>query len=134
MRFAVLFAVALTAHTAVRRVEVLERVPVENNYERLTGRVYFGADPKLPANRTVRDLELAPVNDKGEVEYTAEFYLLRPRDAVRSNGTVLFEVSNRGGRGMLSRFNFARGADLGDGYAMQQGYTVAWLGWEWDLP
>jgi hypothetical protein len=48
---------------------------------------------------------------------------------------VLFEVSNRGGKGMLSRFNLARGAnDFGDQWVMKQGYTLVWLGWEWDIP
>src|SRR3954462_2727114 len=117
MRFAALFALILTANAAVRRVEVVERVPVEHGYERLSGRVHFGVDPKLPANRIVRDLEYAPVNPRGEVEYSAEFYLLRPVDAARSNGTVLFEVSNRGGRGMLGWFNFTERGEFGDGYA-----------------
>src|SRR5512138_3519423 len=104
MRSLALLSLALLSHAAVRRVEVVERAPVAHGYERITRRVYFGDDPKAPANRIVRDLEFAPVNARGEVEYSAEFYLLRPADAAKSNGTVLFEVSNRGGRGMGSRF------------------------------
>ncbi|MGP8243105.1 MAG: alpha/beta hydrolase domain-containing protein, partial [Bryobacteraceae bacterium] len=47
----------------------------------------------------------------------------------------LFEVSNRGGKGMLGRFNFARGSsDFGDEWVMRQGFTLVWLGWEWDVP
>jgi hypothetical protein len=134
MRFAAILAVVLTAQAAVRRVEVVEKTPVANGYERITGRVYFGVDPKLAANQIVRDLEYAPVNSRGEVEFSADFYLLRPADPARSNGTVLFEVSNRGGRGMLSRFNFTDRGENGDGYVQQQGYTLAWLGWEWDIP
>jgi hypothetical protein len=134
MRFAALLVLTLASQAAVRRVEVLDRTPVANNYERITGRIHFGADPKLPANRIVRDLEFAPVNARGEVEFSAEFYLLRPRDPAKSNGTVLFEVSNRGSKGMLSRFNFSKPGEFGDGYAMEQGYTLAWLGWEWDIP
>jgi hypothetical protein len=134
MRYAAVFALVLTANAAVRRVEVIERAPVAHNYERITGRVYFGADPKLAANRIVRDLEFAPVNSRGEVEFSAEFHLLRPVDPAKSNGTVLFEVSNRGGRGMLGRFNFTERGEFGDGYAQKQGYTLAWLGWEYDIP
>jgi hypothetical protein len=135
MRFAAaLVAIALTSSAAVRRVEVVEKTPVANGYERITGRVYFGVDPKAAANRIVRDLEYAPVNARGEVEFSADFYVLRPADPAKSNGTVLFEVSNRGGRGMLSRFNFTDRGEFGDGYTQQQGYTLAWLGWEWDVP
>lgn len=135
MRIAALFAaVALCAPAAVRRVEVTERTPIANNYERVSGRVYFGADPKLAVNRIVRDLERAPVNARGEVEFSAEFTLLRPADPAKSNGTVVFEVSNRGNKGMLNRFNFSQPGEFGDGYTMRQGYTLAWLGWEYDLP
>src|SRR3954451_1553342 len=126
MRFAALLALAVASHAAVRRVEILDRTPILENYERITGRVHFGADPKLPANRIVRDLEFAPVNARGEVEFVAEFSLLRPRDPAKSNGSVLFEVSNRGGKGMLGRFNFTQPGEFGDGYALQQGYTLAW--------
>jgi hypothetical protein len=134
MRFAAVLVLALSSQAAVRRVEVIDRAPVAHNYERITGRVYFGADPKLPANRIVRDLEFAPVNPTGEVEFSAEFHLLRPVDPAKSNGTVLFEVSNRGGRGMLGRFNFGDRGEFGDGYAQKQGYTLAWIGWEYDIP
>lgn len=126
MRIAALFALALCASAAVRRVEVVQRSPIANRYEQITGRVYFGADPKLAANRIVRELEFAPVDARGEVEYSAEFVIMRPVDAAKSNGTVLFEVSNRGGKGMLSRFT--------ESYVARQGFTLAWLGWEWDLP
>jgi hypothetical protein len=64
MRFAAFLIVAVAAHAAVRRVEILDRTPIVQNYERIIGRVYFGADPKLPANRIVRDLESAPVNSR----------------------------------------------------------------------
>lgn len=125
----------------VRKVEVLERTPVVDGYERIVGRVHFGVNPKLAANRIVRDLEFAPVDSEGEVEFAADVFLLRPQDAAKSNGTVLFEVSNRGGKGMLNRFDFARGSsnpkdeeDFGDRWLLQKGYTLAWLGWEWDIP
>lgn len=124
------------AHAAVRSVEIAERTPILNGtYERITGRVHFGLNPKLAANRIVRDLDLAPVDSGGEVECAADFYILQPSDPAKSNGTVLFEVSNRGGKGMLNRFNFAHGAnDFGDEWVMKQGFTLAWLGWEWDIP
>ncbi len=129
------------AGARVRRVDVLERTPVVGGYERVVGRVHFGVDPKLAANRIVRDLQYAPVDARGEVEFSADLFLLRPADPAKSNGTVLFEVSNRGGKAMLDRFDFAKGAsdpkgpeDFGDRWLLEQGYTLAWLGWEWDIP
>jgi hypothetical protein len=129
-------ALTSAAAAAVRKVEIAERTPVLNGtYERIVGRVEFGLNPKLSANRIVRDLELARLNVAGEAESTADFYVLQPTDAAKGNGTALFEVSNRGGKGMLSRFNLARGAnDFGDEWVMKEGYTLVWLGWEWDIP
>ncbi len=135
-RYLCVLALASTAGAAVRSFEIAERAPVLNGaYVRITGRVHFGMNPKVAANRIVRDLELARLNAAGEAESTADFYILQPTDAAKSNGTVLFEVSNRGGKGMLSRFNYARGAaDFGDEWVMKQGFTLVWLGWEWDIP
>jgi hypothetical protein len=126
---------ASQAPAAVRSVEITARTPIVAGYERITGRVHFGLNPKLAANRIVRDLEFAPLNAAGEVECAADFEILQPQDASKGNGTILFEVSNRGGKGMLSRFDFASGAnDFGDQWVLQQGYTLVWLGWEWDIP
>ena len=129
-------ALVSSAAAAVRSVEIRERTPVlGGTYERITGRVHFGLKPALAANRLVRDLELARLNAAGEAECQADFYILQPTDPAKSNGTVLFEVSNRGGRGMLSRFAMARGGnDFGDQWPMNQGFTLVWLGWEWDIP
>jgi hypothetical protein len=135
-RLALAAALAATlAPAAVRRVEITGRAAASHGYERITGRVTFGLAPKSAANRIVRDLQFAPVNATGEVECSADLYMLAPADPAKSNGTVLFEVSNRGGMGMLNRFNFARGSnDAGDGWLFEQGYTLVWLGWEWDIP
>src|ERR1035438_3175129 len=132
----ILLAVTAAASAAVRSIEIAERAPVlDSTYRRIVGRVHFGMKPSVEANRMVRDLDLAQLNAAGEAECAADFYILQPADSARSNGTVLFEVSNRGGKGMLSRFNLARGAnDFGDQWAMKQGYTLVWLGWEWDIP
>ncbi|MGA7237341.1 MAG: alpha/beta hydrolase domain-containing protein [Bryobacteraceae bacterium] len=135
-RFVCFLAAACSASGAVRNVQITERAPVLSGaYERIVGRAHFGMNPKVAANRIVRDLDLAQLNAAGEAESDADFYILRPIGSAKNNGTVLFEVSNRGGKGMLSRFNLARGAnDFGDEWVMKQGYTLVWLAWEWDVP
>ena len=144
-RFAALLPLLLSAaQGAVRSVEIAERGAVLDGqkfgsagaYERIVGKVHFALDPKLAANRAIRDLDFAATNAAGEVECTADLYVLKPVDAAKGNGTVLFEVSNRGGKGMLRRFDLAGGAadEFGDKWVLQQGYTLVWLGWEWDIP
>jgi hypothetical protein len=120
---------------AVRSLEVTSRTPIVAGYERIAGSVHFGLNPHLPANQIVRDLEFAALNSAGEAECAADFEILQPVDASKGNGTILFEVSNRGGKGMLSRFDLAGGGnEFGDQWVLQQGYTLVWLGWEWDIP
>ncbi|WP_321476336.1 alpha/beta hydrolase domain-containing protein [uncultured Paludibaculum sp.] len=110
-------------------------------YERIIAKVQFAVDPALPQNKAVHDLDLATRNEHGLVEFTSDLYILKPRDPAKGNGTVLFEVSNRGGKGMLSRFNYAKGSadprtddEFGDMNLLEQGYTLMWLGWQWDTP
>src|SRR5689334_7875696 len=88
---------------ALLRLEVSERTDVlagkpfghTGPYERIVGRAYFSVDPKLPANQIITDIDKAPVNDEGKVEFSADIYVLKPRDSKMGNGAALFEVSNR---------------------------------------
>ena len=47
-------------------------------YEDLTGTLHFTADPKHPDHGVICDLDLAPTNAQGLVEYSAQFHLLKP--------------------------------------------------------
>ena len=110
-------------------------------YEKLVGKIFFAVDPTLPANRIVADLDKAPRNAAGKVEFSSDFFLIKPKNMERGNGAVLYEVSNRGGKGMLGFFNHASGsldpnsaADMGDGFLMRQGFALLWVGWQFDVP
>jgi hypothetical protein len=139
---------ASLSQAALVRIEVKERSDVldakafgaAGSYERIIGRVWFAVDPKLPANRIIVDIDKAPRNADGQVEFSSDIYILKPKDARAGNGSILFEVSNRGGKGMLGIFNRAAGStdprterELGDGFLFQQGYTLVWLGWQFDV-
>jgi hypothetical protein len=110
-------------------------------YEKLAGKIYFAVDPALPANKIVADLDKAPRNAAGKVEFSSDFFLIKPKQIERGNGALLYEVSNRGGKGMLGFFNHAAGsldpssaAEMGDGFLMKQGFTLLWVGWQFDPP
>jgi hypothetical protein len=133
---ALFFVFAALAMGAVTKVDVASRVdlPVAN-YERITGKVYFAVDPKLAANKIITDIGLAPRNDKGLVEFSADLEILRPKTT--GNGTALVEISNRGGKGLNGMFDMpaSRGAaDFGDELLFKQGFTLIWIGWEFDVP
>ncbi len=139
-RIFVALLICAAAQSAVTRVDLAFRDSVKNGFpaEVSYGKVYFAVDPKLGPNRIIRDIDLAPKNAQGMVEFSADFYMVRPRAA---NGTALVEVSNRGGKGLTSVFDFAQhGGDLtspealGDAFLLKQGFTLVWLGWEFDVP
>jgi hypothetical protein len=141
IRFLLMSAILVPlAQARVVRVDVTSRTDVQEGkpfgsagaYEKIVGRVYFAVDPANLHNRQIVDLDKAPRNTHGEVEFSADLYLLKPKDMAKGNQAVLFEVSNRGGRGILSLVN-GRENEYGDGFLMRQGYTVAWVGWEFDL-
>jgi hypothetical protein len=133
------------AEARVTRVEIISRADIQDGrsfglagaYEKIVGRVYFAVDPANIHNRQIVDLDKASRNAQGEVEFSADLYLLRPKNMDKGNGAVLFEVSNRGGKGILHIVNGVTSndpkAEFGDGFLMREGYTIAWVGWEADL-
>ncbi len=110
-------------------------------YEKITGRIHFAWNPSNAANKHIVDLDKAPRNGAGMVEASANFMVLRPKDPAKGSGVALLEVSNRGGKALLSYFNRARGAgnpvrpeNFGDGFLMRRGLTLIWVGWQFDVP
>ena len=124
----------------VTRVDVATRADVgSSGYEKVVGTLHFAVDPHDPRNRVIVDLDKAPVNANGRVEFSADLYILRPKEAARSNGIALVDVLNRGRKIVLNGFN--RGAsndpatesELGDAFLMRRGYTLVWVGWQFDV-
>jgi Alpha/beta hydrolase domain len=118
---------AVSSFAAVTNVEVTERSD-DGGYERIVAKVHYAVDSRLGPNRYIADIDLAPRDADGKVEFSADLYILRPRDASKRNGTLLVEIPNRGGKGLLGMFN------LGDSFLLEQGFTLAWVGWQLDLP
>jgi hypothetical protein len=129
-------------------VEIATRVDVLNDkafgevgpYEKLRGKAYFAVDPTNPRNQDIADIELAPRNAEGKVEFSADLFILKPKDPARGNGLVFFDVINRGNFRLLS--TFSGGAPAGDptseahfGNAslLNEGYTLVAVGWQFDV-
>ncbi len=140
--------IAGTARARVERIEVVSRADVLEGklfgeagaYEKLSGKVHFAIKPEAAPNNLIVDLDKAPRNAAGEVEFAADFYLLKPKEAARASGSVLLEIPNRGGKGLLAIMQGGKGSrdpateeEFGDGFLMRRGVTVAWLGWQWDV-
>src|SRR4051812_23706726 len=146
--FVALLSCALTCGARVERIEIVSRNDVLNGtpfgevgaYEKIIGKVHFAVKPGDPHNRLIVDLDKAPRNANGEVEFAADVFILRPKDAARASGTVLLEIPNRGGKGMLrviqngkTSLDPTTAEEFGDGFLMRRGAVLAWLGWQWDV-
>jgi hypothetical protein len=110
-------------------------------YDRITARATMAVDPAARANVTIVDLERAPRNAAGRVEFVADVAILKPTDMRRGNGKLFYDVLNRGNKIGLVLMNDAPGANdpakaehAGNGFLMEQGYTVVWSAWQGDVP
>ena len=154
MRCAALFTVATllvasAAEAKVTRIEITRSEPFAAGqafgevgaYEKIVGRFYGELDPAQPLNSGIVDLDKAPRNAAGQVEYASDFYILKPADMAKGNGALLYDVNNRGNKRALIQFNSAPAAndpstpaDAGNGFLMRQGFTVVFSGWIPGLP
>ena len=101
-------------------------------YEKVIGIDKGCVDPNAPGNKGIALIDKAPRNARGMVEYTTDFYVLRPKDPARSTGRILYEVNNRGRKMLFG--NIADGpqgindpqklSDVGNGFPMRRGWIV----------
>src|SRR5262249_4050284 len=147
---AALLLLTAPAQARVTRIEVLRTAPFADGqafgttgaYEKVVGRFHGELDPAQPLNAGIVDLDKAPRNARGQVEYSADFYVLKPVDLARGNGALFYDVNNRGNKVALRQLNSAPGRTndpstaehAGNGFLMRYGFTVVWSGWIPGLP
>jgi hypothetical protein len=111
-------------------------------YERVKGVFRGELDPSDPRNRVIVNIDKAPRNAAGKVEYEADFFMLRPADPARGNGKIIYDVTNRGRLNFHWRFTESKkrsndprtAEDAGDGLFFRQGHTFVWSGRDPDAP
>jgi hypothetical protein len=148
---AVAFLVAVAPGTAEARITKIMITSVESPtfggtafgtngsvgaYQKLRGVAFGEVDPADPQNALLTDIELAPRTVAGKVAYSMDIYILRPVNSSNGNRKLFFEVNNRGNK-LLGPFNLSGGgnnpttaADAGGALLMNQGYSMAWSGWD----
>jgi hypothetical protein len=133
----------LPVYARVSRVEIVTRHDVLGGkafgdagcYEYITGRVYFSLPVANPHNQRIVDLDKAVNLKNDEVEFSSDFIAVRPKDAHKSNGSMLLEVPNRGRPRILALVDggdIDLTADAGDAWLLRNGFTIVSLGWQWD--
>ena len=141
---------AAPVHAEVVRIDVKSRADVlagqafgaAGPYEKLSGTIYFAVDPRNPANQIITDIDKAPKNAAGKVEFSSDFYLIKPKDPTpRQRHAPLRGVQpRRQGHGRLLQPRRPAAsirrqpAEFGDGFLLEQGFTLLWVGWQFDPP
>src|SRR5271166_7098743 len=144
-----MLVLCVSAEARVTRIEVLRHEPFAAGqafgdvgaYEKVSGRFHGELDPAQPLNAGIVDIDKAPRNAAGLVEYASDFYILKPVDMTKGNGALLYDVNNRGAKRALIQFNSAPASNdpttaeqAGNGFLMRHGFTVVWSGWIAGLP
>ncbi len=139
---------ATTAHGSVKKVQITAKQspafggyswPGVGQYERIAGKAFGELDPKDPRNQVIVDLQLAPKNANGKVEYSFDFYILKPIDLSKGNHKMVYEPPNRGRKTIVALNRGVGGNDpgsvtdaslLGDSFLLPQGYSLSFSGWD----
>jgi hypothetical protein len=106
------------------------------HFEKLVGIAHGEVDPTHPLNAIIQDIELAPRNARGMVEYSTDFYIIKPIHMTKGNGTLLYHVVNRGNASIPFNIGAVGGNDpTSPGDAFLQNLGVTWIksGWQPDV-
>ena len=113
--------------------------PGVGQYERIVGKAFGEVNPLDARNAVIVDIGLAPRNASGNVEYSFDFYILKPKDLSTGAHKVMYEPPNRGGKTWATLGRVPGGNDpgsitdptiLASSFLMPRGYTMVWSGWD----
>ena len=117
--------------------------PNVGTYTLIKAKAVIALDPNDKRNAVIADLSFAPKNAKGQVEAVGDVVLLHPTNPQAGNQTLLVDIPNRGRKLAPQLFDDApqpgannafKAQDAGIAYLHRQGYTMAWIGWQGDIP
>ncbi len=135
-----------TLASVVDRFEIISRAPAfagapfegGGEYETIVAVAHMRINPRHAANRVIADIDKAGAPGVW-VPYKTDVVILRPREPARASGTLLMELPNRGGWLFPVMVNDAisapgSAATAGNGFTMRRGHTMAWVGWQGNVP
>jgi hypothetical protein len=104
-------------------------------YDKIFAKAYGVVDPTDRRNALITDINLAPKNANGLVEYSMDVHIFKPTDMAKGNNRIFYDVVNRGNKGHsffndVGPNNPSTAADAGNGLLMRLGYTMVFSGWE----
>src|SRR4030095_5515747 len=95
-----LLLVAAVSEARVTRITISSTTSAFNgqtfgdvgSYEEIRGTANGELNPLDPRNAVIADIQQAPRNANGNVEYTATFSMLKPVDMSKASGVMVYEV------------------------------------------
>jgi hypothetical protein len=139
---------AVPAHARIVKIQITTKEsptfggyswPGVGQYEKIVGKAFGELDPNDPKNAVIIDLQFAPRNAAGKVQYSFDFYILKPIDLSKGNHKMVYEPPNRG-RKTIGALNRGVGGDdpgsvkdaalLANSFLMPQGYSIVFSGWD----
>jgi hypothetical protein len=115
-------------------------------YVRIRGVARGTLDPNAVENAGIVDLDKAPRNAAGLVEYATDIDMLRPKDRRRGSGILVYDVPNRGSKRIFTLLDDVAPTDparnndpktkedAGLGFLLGRGYALVWSGWDPGAP
>ncbi len=116
-------AVNLPAEARIVRIGIESTTKLDNPgpagpYIVVKGRAFGELNPREAPNAIINDIDLAPRNAKGMVEYSTTFTLAKPADISKSSDVLIYDVVNCG---------------RGEVVATPEGHISLVSGWQGDL-
>src|SRR6516165_9330647 len=138
---AVAALIAAPARAGITSIQITSTIPAfggtsfgaVGQYENVVGVAHGEVDPDDPLNAVITDIEFAPRNARGMVEYSMDFSIFKPVDMSKSNHTLLYDVVNRGRMSIPALDIGSSTGNAGDGFMENAGYTIVYSGWEGDV-
>jgi hypothetical protein len=115
-------------------------------YLRIRGVARGVLDPNAAENAGIVDLDKAPRNAAGLVEYATDVDMLRPKNMRRGSGILIYDVPNRGSKRIFTLLDDVAPTDparnndpktkedAGLGFLLGRGYALVWSGWDPGAP
>jgi hypothetical protein len=115
-------------------------------YVRIRGVAQGVLDPQAAENAGMCDLDMAARNAAGQVEYATDFFILCPAEPRRGSGMLVYDVTNRGAKRILSLIDDVpandpvavndpkTARDAGLGFLLGRGHSIVWSGWDPGAP
>ena len=114
--------------------------PGVGQYEKIAGKAFGELNPTDPHNTVIVDLPLGvPKAANGNIQYSFDFYILKPIDLSKGNHKMLYEPPNRGGKTISALNRGVGGNDPGsvtnpallqNAFLMPRGYSISFSGWD----